>query len=67
MGLRGSPPYFEKCKKDQFAVIRQLGNLMMVLLILSSRNKIWSHLLKRLGRLVEKKDYTDCESENMTW
>ena len=40
---------------------------MMVLLILSSRNKIWSHLLKTLGRLVEKKDYTDCEIENMTW
>ena len=24
--LRGSPPYFEKCKKDLFAMIRQLGN-----------------------------------------
>jgi hypothetical protein len=23
--LRGSPPYFEKCKKDLFAMIRQLG------------------------------------------
>ena len=27
----------------------------------------WSHLLKTLGRLEEKKDYTDCESENMKW
>ena len=26
-----------------------------------------SHLLKTLGRLVEKKDYSDIESENMTW
>lgn len=24
--LRGSPPYFENCKKDLFAMIRQLGN-----------------------------------------
>ena len=24
--LRGSPPYFERCKKDVFAMIRQLGN-----------------------------------------
>ena len=24
--LRGSPPYFERCKKDLFAMIRQLGN-----------------------------------------
>ena len=23
--LRGSPPYFESCKKDIFAMIRQLG------------------------------------------
>ena len=27
----------------------------------------WSRLLKTLGRLEEKKDYTDCESENMKW
>ena len=60
--LRGSPPYFEKCKKDQCAIIRQL-----VLLILSSRNKTWSNLLKTLGKIVEKKDYTDCKSESMTW
>ena len=24
--LRGSPPYFEKAKKDIFAMIRQLGS-----------------------------------------
>ena len=24
--LRDSPPYFERCKKDLFAMIRQLGN-----------------------------------------
>ena len=38
--LRGSPPFFEKCKKDQFAIVRQLGNPMMVLLIPSCRNKM---------------------------
>ena len=24
--IRGSPPYFEKCKRDLFAMIHQLGN-----------------------------------------
>ena len=34
--VRGSPPYFEKCKKDLFAMIRQLGNpTLMVLLFFS--------------------------------
>jgi hypothetical protein len=35
--LRGSPPYFERCKKDLFAMIRQLGKptWLMVLFIFS--------------------------------
>ena len=64
--LRGSPPYFEKCKKDLFAMIRQLGNPTWFCSFSAAETR-WSHLLKKLGRLVEKKDYTDCEIENMTW
>ena len=63
---RGSPPYFEKCKKDLFAMTRQLGNPTWFCSFSAAETR-WSHLLKTLGRLVEKKDYTDCEIENMTW
>jgi hypothetical protein len=31
--LRGSPPYFEKAKKDLFAMIRQLGIIVLQLFI----------------------------------
>ena len=61
--LRGSPPYFEKCKKDLFAMIRQLGNFTWFCSFSAAETR-WSHLLKTLGRRVEKKDYTDCEIEN---
>lgn len=64
--LRGSPPYFEKCKKDLFAMIRQLGNPTWFCSF-SAAEKRWVHLLKTLGRLVAKKDYTDDEIKNMTW
>lgn len=64
--LRGSPPYFEKCKKDLFAMIRQLGNPTWFCSFSAAETR-WVHLLKTLGRLVDKKDYTDDEIENMTW
>ena len=64
--LRGSPPYFEKCKKDVFAMIRQLGNPTWFCSFSAAETR-WVHLLKTLGRLVEKKDYTDDEIKNMTW
>ena len=64
--LRGSPPYFEKCKKDLFAMIRQLDNPTWFCSFSAAETR-WLHLLKRLGRLVEKKDYTDDEIKNMTW
>ena len=58
--LRGSPPYFEKCKKDFFAMIRQLGNPTWFCSFSAAETR-WVHLLKTLGRLIEKKDYTDDE------
>ena len=64
--LRGSPPYFAKCKKDLFAMIRQLGNPTWFCSFSAAETR-WVHLLKTLGRLVEKKDYTDDEIKNMTW
>ena len=47
-------------------MVRQLGNPTWFYSFSAAETR-WSHLLKTLGRLVEKKDYTDCEIENMTW
>ena len=64
--LRGSPPYFEKAKKDIFAMIRQLGPASLFC-SLSSAETQWIHLLRILGKLVDKKEYTDNELENLNW
>ena len=64
--LRGLPPYFEKCKKDLFAMIRQLGKPTWFCSFSAAETR-WPHLLKMLGRLVEKKQCTDDEINGMTW
>ena len=64
--LKGSPNYFENCKKDLFAVLYHLGNPTLFF-SLSAAETRWSHLLKVLDRLAEKKDYTDYEIDNKTW
>ena len=64
--IRGSPAYFEKVSKDLFAIIRQLGpaTFFITLSVAESR---WKHLLRILGSVVDKKEYTDQEVEDMTW
>ena len=52
--LRGSPPYFEKAKKDLFAMIRQLGPASLFCSI-SSAETLWVHLLRILGQLIDHK------------
>ena len=64
--LRGSLPYFEKCKKDLFAMIHQLGNPTWFCSFSAAETR-WTHLLKTLGRIVEKKEYMDEEIKQMTW
>ena len=64
--LRGSPPYFEKAKKDIFAMIRQLGPASLFC-SLSSAETQWIHLLRILGKLVDEKEYTNNELENLNW
>ena len=64
--LRGSPPYFEKAKKDIFAMIRQLG-LASLFCSFSSAETQWIHLLRILGKLVDNKEYTYNELENLNW
>ena len=64
--LRGSPPYFEKCKRDLFAMIRQLGKPTWFCSFSAAETR-WTHLLKTLGKIVEKKEYSDDEIKQMTW
>lgn len=64
--LRGSPAYFQRCKKDLFAMIHQIGNPTWFCSFSAAKTR-WTHLLKALGRIVEKKEYTDDNIKNMTW
>ena len=56
--LRGSPPYFEKAKKDLFAMIRQLGAASLLCSFSSAETK-WNYLLRILGKLIDRKDYSN--------
>ena len=64
--LRGSSPYFEKAKKDMFAMIRQLGHATLFCSFSSAETQ-WIHLLQILGQLVDHKQYTDDELQNLNW
>ena len=64
--LRGSPPYFEKAKKDLFAMIWQLGAASLFCSFSSAETK-WNHLLRILGKLIDHKDKSDEELDNLTW
>ena len=62
--LRGSPPYFERAKEDIFAMIRQLGPATLFCSFSSAETK-GIHLLRILGKLVDAKEYSDSELENL--
>ena len=64
--LRDSPPYFEKAKKDLFAMIRQLGPATLFCSFSSAETQ-WVHLLRILGQLVDNTTYTDEQIENFNW
>ena len=64
--LRGSPPYFEKAKKDIVAMIRQLGPALLFCSFSSAETQ-WIHLLRILGKLVNNKEYSDFELQNLNW
>ncbi|XP_061195058.1 uncharacterized protein LOC133203256 [Saccostrea echinata] len=64
--LRGSPPYWEKAKKDIFAMIRQLG-LPTWFCSFSAAETKWTPLLKTLGELIDNVTYTEEEIRNMSW
>jgi hypothetical protein len=64
--LRGSPPYWERAKKDIFAMIRQLG-IPTWFCSFSSAEIKWLPLLHCLGILTDKKDYSQTGLLNMPW
>ena len=64
--LRGSPPYFEKAKRDLFEMIRQLGPATLFC-SLSSAETQWIHFVRILGEIIDHKFYTDDELENLNW
>ena len=53
-------------KKDLFATIRQLGPATLFCSFSSAETQ-WIHLLQILDELVDHKQYTDNELENLNW
>ena len=53
-------------KKDLFATIRQLGPATLFCNFSSAETQ-WIHLLQILDQLVDHKQYTDDELENLNW
>ena len=53
-------------KKDLFATIRQLGPATLFCSFSSAETQ-WIHLLQILDELVDHKQYTDDELENLNW
>lgn len=47
-------------------MIRQLGNPTWFCSFSAAETR-WTHLLKTLGRIVDRKEYTDVEIKQMTW
>lgn len=64
--LRGSPPYWERTKKDIFAMIRQLGIPTWFCSFSAAETK-WKPLLRVLAKLTKNMNYTDSDILKMTW
>ena len=64
--LQGSPRYFEAISKDLMCMIRTLG-AGTFFCSFSSAETQWLHLLKILAKVVDKKDLTNEEANQLTW
>ncbi len=64
--MRNTPPYYASKKKSFLAMIRQ-GGMPALFFTQSCADTRWPELLKVLGKLIDKKDYTDEELENMSY
>ena len=63
--LRHSSAYFDRKKKDAFAMIRQLG-FAVLFVPQSAAETRWPELLLALGKNVDRKIYSDEEIKTMT-
>ncbi len=64
--MRNTPPYYGGKKKNLLAAIRQCG-MPALFFTQSCADTRWPELLKVLGSLIDKKDYTDREIEKMDY
>ena len=64
--VRGSPPYWEKAKRDLYAMIRQLGPAQLFI-TLSAAETRWLHLLKLLSQIVDNTVLTAEQVEQLSW
>jgi len=62
----GSPPYWEKVRKDVYAMIWQLG-LAHLFLRLSAAETRWVHLLKILSQVIDNVTLSDEDVNAMSW
>ena len=62
--LRNSPPYLQKRRKYAFAVISQLG-FPSLFISLSVAETKWPELLRALGKVLHKTEYTNDEIQIM--
>ena len=63
--MRNTPPYYASKKKSFLAMIRQ-GGMPALFFTQSCADTRWPELLRILGKLIDKEDYTDAELENMS-
>ncbi len=63
--MRNTPPYYGHKKKNLLAVVRQEG-MPSLFFTQSCADTRWPELLKVLGKLIDGKDYTDEEIEDMS-
>ena len=63
--LRGSPPYFEKVKKNVFAMMRYHGQPTFFVTFSAAEHQ-WTELLQQLGLLVDERHYTEKEIYEMS-
>ena len=64
--LRGSPPYWQRTKKDIYAMIRQIGIPTWFCSFSAAETK-WKTLLRILGKLVKNTIYTDSDIAALSW
>ncbi len=64
--MKNTPPYYSTKKKNLLAAVRQEG-MPALFFTQSCADTQWPELLKALGRLIDKKEYSDEEIENLSY